>query len=123
MLNVGPFRVGIMGLITTNTKEISLALEVMCFFLLLIQQSCLAKELKGQGANLIVALAHLDLLKTWSLYKVVIVDVVLLSGHDHYYISWDDGKTVWMEAGENSEKVGVMDVHMKSFMKRGKKTV
>jgi len=65
-------------------------------------------------------LAHLDFLEDMELVQSGLVDVVL-SGHDHYYISWDDGKTVWMDSGENSEKVGVMDVHLKSFMKRGKK--
>jgi 2',3'-cyclic-nucleotide 2'-phosphodiesterase (5'-nucleotidase family) len=46
---------------------------------------------------------------------------VLLSGHDHYHISFDNGKAIWMDAGEDAEKVGVVDVHMKSYMKSGKK--
>ncbi len=119
MLNVGPFRVGIMGLITTNTKVIS-SPGSDSFLPVLDTAKALAKELKGQGANLIVALAHLDFLEDMELVQSGLVDVVL-SGHDHYYISWDDGKTVWMDSGENSEKVGVMDIHLKSYMKRGKK--
>ena len=119
MINVGPFRVGIMGLITTNTKVIANA-GSDDFLPVLDTAKVLAKELKGQGAHLIVALAHLDFLEDMELVQSGLVDVVL-SGHDHYYISWDDGKTVWMDSGENSEKVGVMDVHLKSFMKRGKK--
>ena len=119
MINVGPFRVGIMGLITTNTKVIANA-GSDDFLPVLDTAKVLAKELKGQGANLIVALAHLDFLEDMELVQSGLVNVVL-SGHDHYYISWDDGKTVWMDSGENSEKVGVMDVHLKSFMKRGKK--
>ena len=119
MINVGPFRVGIMGLITTNTKVIANA-GSDDFLPVLDTAKVLAKELKGQGANLIVALAHLDFLEDMELVQSGLVDVVL-SGHDHYYISWDNGKTVWMDSGENSEKVGVMDVHLKSFIKRGKK--
>ena len=119
MINVGPFRVGIMGLITTNTKVIAHA-GSDDFLPVLDTAKVLAKELKGQGAHLIVALAHLDFLEDMELVQSGLVNVVL-SGHDHYYISWDDGKTVWMDSGENSEKVGVMDVHLKSFMKRGKK--
>ena len=119
MVNVGPFRVGIMGLVTTNTKVLSSA-GSDDFLPVLDTAKLLAKELKGQGANLIVALAHLDFLEDMELVQSGLVNVVL-SGHDHYYISWDDGKTVWMDSGENSEKVGVMDVHLKSFMKRGKK--
>ena len=119
MINVGPFRVGIMGLITTNTKVIAHA-GSDDFLPILDTAKVLAKELKGQGAHLIVALAHLDFLEDMELVQSGLVNVVL-SGHDHYYISWDNGKTVWMDSGENSEKVGVMDVHLKSYMKRGKK--
>ena len=119
MINVGPFRVGIMGLITTNTKVIAHA-GSDDFLPVLDTAKVLAKELKGQGAHLIVALAHLDFLEDMELVQSGLVDVVL-SGHDHFYISWDDRKTVWMDSGENSEKIGVMDVHLKSFMKRGKK--
>ena len=119
MINAGQFRVGIMGLVTTNTKVISNA-GGDDFLPVLDTAKALAKELKGQGANLIVALAHLDFIEDMELVQSGLVDVVL-SGHDHYHISWDDGRTVWMDSGENSEKVGVMDIHLKSYMKRGKK--
>jgi 2',3'-cyclic-nucleotide 2'-phosphodiesterase (5'-nucleotidase family) len=119
MLNVGQFRVGIMGLITTNTKVIAHA-GSDDFLPVLDTAKALAKELKGQGADLIVALAHLDYLEDLELAQSGLVDVVL-SGHDHYSITWDDGKTAWMDSGTNSEKVGVMDIHLKSYMKRGKK--
>ena len=46
---------------------------------------------------------------------------VLLSGQDHYHIFFDNGKDVWIDSGEDGEKVGVLDVHMKSYIKRGKK--
>ncbi|SVC89591.1 uncharacterized protein METZ01_LOCUS342445, partial [marine metagenome] len=119
MLSVGSFRIGIMGLITTNTKEIS-SPGTDVFLPFMDTAKALTKELKGQGANLIIALAHLDIIEDLKLAQSGIVDVIL-SGHDHDYITWDDGTVAWMEAGENSEKVGVMDLHMKSFMKRGKK--
>ena len=54
------------------------------------------------------------------LFQSGIVDV-LLSGQDHYYIFQDNGKSLWMDSGEDAEKVGVVDVHMKSYMKSGKK--
>jgi 2',3'-cyclic-nucleotide 2'-phosphodiesterase (5'-nucleotidase family) len=119
MVNVGPFRVGIMGLLTTNTKVISNAVNDE-FLPVVATAKALAKELKGQGANLIVALAHIDVLEDQELLDSGIVDV-LLSGHDHNSISWDDGRSVWMEAGEDSEKVAVMDLKMTSYEKRGKK--
>jgi 5''-nucleotidase/2'',3''-cyclic phosphodiesterase and related esterases len=79
-----------------------------------------AKELKGQGADLIVAIGHLIFVEDMEIFQSGLVDV-LLSGHDHYHIFFDNGKDVWIEAGEDAEKVGVLDVHMKYYMKRGKK--
>ena len=119
MVNVGPFRVGIMGLITPNTKVLA-SPKTDTFLSVVDTAAALSKELKGQGANLIVALAHLDYVEDMELFQSGLVDV-LLSGHDHYHILFDNGKAVWMDSGEDAEKVGVIDVHMKSFMKRGKK--
>ena len=119
MVEVGPFRVGIMGLITQNTKVIS-HVGTDEFLPVIDTAATLAKELRGQGANLIVALAHLDFVEDMELFHSGIVDV-LLSGQDHYYIFHDNGKSLWMDSGEDAEKVGVVDVHMKSYMKRGKK--
>ena len=119
MVNVGPFRVGIMGLITPNTKVLA-SPKTDTFLSVVDTAAALSKELKGQGANLIVALAHLDYVEDMELFQSGLVDV-LLSGHDHYHILFDNGRAVWMDSGEDAEKVGVMDVHMKSFMKRGKK--
>jgi 2',3'-cyclic-nucleotide 2'-phosphodiesterase (5'-nucleotidase family) len=65
-------------------------------------------------------LAHLDFVEDMELFQSGIVDI-LLSGQDHYYIFQDNGKSLWMDSGEDADKVGIVDVHMKSYMKRGKK--
>ena len=101
MISVDSFRIGIMGLVTPNTKEIS-SPGTDEFLPVLQTAKDLAKELRGQGANLVVALAHLDFAEDLELVRSDIVDV-LLSGHDHYYISWDNDKVLWMDSGENSE--------------------
>ena len=116
---VGPFRVGIMGLVTPYVKEVS-SPETDQFLSVMDTAKKLAKELKGQGADLIVAIGHLDFVEDMEILQSGLVDV-LLSGQDHYHIFFDNGKDVWMDAGEDAEKVGVLDVHMKSYMKRGKK--
>ena len=116
---VGPFRVGIMGLVTPNVKDVS-SPETDQFLSVMDTAKELAKELKGQGANLIVAIGHLDYVEDMELLQSGLVDV-LLSGQDHYHIFFDNGKDVWIDSGEDGEKVGVLDVHMKSYIKRGKK--
>ena len=116
---VGPFRVGIMGLVTPNTKDVSNP-QTDQFLPVMDTAKELAKELKAQGANLIVAIGHLDYVEDMELLQSGLVDV-LLSGQDHYHIFFDNGKDVWIDSGEDGEKVGVLDVHMKSYIKRGKK--
>ena len=84
MVNVGPFRVGIMGLITPNTKVLA-SPKTDTFLSVVDTAAALSKELKGQGANLIVALAHLDYVEDMELFQSGLVDVIL-SGHYHYNI-------------------------------------
>ena len=119
MEGVGPFRVGIMGLVTPNTKDVSNP-QTDQFLPIMDTAKELAKELKVQGANLIVAIGHLDYVEDMELLQSGLVDV-LLSGQDHYHIFFDNGKDVWIDSGEDGEKVGVLDVHMKSYIKRGEK--
>ena len=119
MLKIGPFRIGMMGLITQSTKEVS-GPETDEFLPVMETIKVLSKELKGQGADLIVALSHTDFVEDMEILQSGLVDV-LLSGHDHYHIFFDNDKAVWMEAGEFAEKVGILDIQMRSYMKRGKK--
>ena len=119
MEQIGPFRVGIMGLVTPNTKYVS-GPETDKFLPVMDTVKDLHKELKRQGADLIVALSHTDFVEDMEIIQSGLVDV-LLSGHDHYHIFFDNDKAVWIDSGEFAEKVGILDVHMNSYIKRGKK--
>ncbi len=110
MVNVGPYRVGFMGLVTPMTKELS-TVGGMTFAPNLDSAKQLADELRSQGADLVIALAHLDYTEDLEIVNSGFVDAVL-SGHDHYKITWDNGRSVWMESGEDAEAVAVMDISM-----------
>jgi 2',3'-cyclic-nucleotide 2'-phosphodiesterase (5'-nucleotidase family) len=118
MVTVGPFRVGILGIVTPNTKVISSPGD-MEFLPSVETTKKFAKQLRNQGANLVVALAHLDYLEDLDVLNDSGVDV-LLSGHDHYKITWDNKRSVWMESGEDAENVAVMDITLESYEKRGR---
>ena len=118
MVTVGSFRVGLMGLVTPNTKVIS-SPGNMEFLHTVKTAKKYAKQLRSQGAHLVVALAHLDYLEDLDVLNNSGIDV-LLSGHDHYKITWDNKRSVWMETGEDSESVAVMDLTMESYEKRGR---
>ena len=85
---IGPFRVGLLGLVTQNTKDVS-SPETDQFLPIMDTAKELAKKLKDQGANLIVALAHLDFVEDMEIHQIGLVDV-LLSGHDQYNIFFDN---------------------------------
>ena len=118
MVTVGPFRVGILGIVTPNTKVISSPGD-MEFLPSVETTKKFDKQLRSQGANLVVALAHLDYLEDLEVLNDSGVDV-LLSGHDHYKITWDNKRSVWMESGEDAENVAVMDITMESYEKGGR---
>ena len=118
MVTVGPFRVGILGIVTPNTKVVSSPGD-MEFLPSVETTKKFAKQLRSQGANLVVALAHLDYLEDLEVLNDSGVDV-LLSGHDHYKITWDNKRSVWMESGEDAENVAVMDITMESYEKGGR---
>ena len=62
MVEVGEHKIGFMGLVTPNTKEIS-SPEDMTFAPQLETAKAVAKDLRDQGANLVIVLAHLDYLE------------------------------------------------------------
>jgi 2',3'-cyclic-nucleotide 2'-phosphodiesterase (5'-nucleotidase family) len=69
----------------------------------------------------VIVLAHLDYLEDMEIVNSGVVDAVL-SGHDHYKITWDNGKTVWMESGEEAENVAVMTIDMETVVDGDKKS-
>ncbi|MGA0406250.1 MAG: bifunctional metallophosphatase/5'-nucleotidase [bacterium] len=120
MVEVGEHKIGFMGLVTPNTKEISSPGD-MTFAPQLETAKAVAKDLRDQGANLVIVLAHLDYLEDMEIVNSGVVDAVL-SGHDHYKITWDNGKTVWMESGEEAENVAVMTIDMETVVDGDKKS-
>ncbi|MGA1598192.1 MAG: bifunctional metallophosphatase/5'-nucleotidase [bacterium] len=120
MITVGTYRVGFMGLVTPETKVLSTT-GAMTFAPNLETARQVAKELRGQGADLVIALAHLDYMEDLEIVNSGLVDAVL-SGHDHYKITWDNGKSVWMESGEDADAVAVMTISMNTVESRGRKS-
>ena len=118
MVQVGSHQVGFMGLVTPETKVLS-STGAMTFAPNLATARATAQELRDQGADLVVALAHLDYNEDLEIVNSGLVDAVL-SGHDHYKITWDNGRSVWMESGEDAEAVAVMEITLETLEKDGK---
>ncbi len=81
-----------------------------------------AKDLRKQGADLILAVAHANRTQDRALYDSKAFDVIL-SGDDHDLALFYDGKTVLAESMEEANFVTAVDVKVDVTEKDGKRTV
>ncbi len=115
---VGPYTVGFIGLTTPETPEISSA-EGVTFQPLVETARKLSDNLRENGADLIVALAHTGIAEDFELVNGDSGIDILLSGHDHLEITYYDGRRAFVEAGSQGEKLMVVEVTMDTVDNRG----
>lgn len=115
---VGPYTVGFLGLTTPETPEISSA-DGITFKPLLETARELSANLRSNGADLIVALAHIGIGDDMQFaYADSGIDI-LLSGHDHLQITYYDGKFAFVESGSQGDNLMVVEVTMDTVDNRG----
>jgi 2',3'-cyclic-nucleotide 2'-phosphodiesterase (5'-nucleotidase family) len=116
---VGPYTVGFIGLTTPETPEISSA-EGVTFKPLVETARALSGNLRSNGADLVVALAHTGIAEDLELVNGDSGIDILLSGHDHLEITYYNGQRAFVEAGSQGEKLLVVEVTMDTVESRGK---
>mgnify|MGYP002624456174 CR=1 FL=1 len=114
----GPYKLGFIGLTTPETPEISSA-EGVTFKPLIETARTLSDDLRNQGANLVVALAHTGIVEDLELVNGDSGIDILLSGHDHLEITYHNGQRAFVEAGSQGEKLMVVEVTMDTVESRG----
>ncbi|MBM3207840.1 MAG: bifunctional metallophosphatase/5'-nucleotidase [Chlamydiae bacterium] len=103
-------KIGFFGLITVETPELSSTEKKVCFSPLAFTARKMIKELKDQGADVIVALTHLLMHEDRQLAKEVPEIDVILGGHDHDPITWYDDKTFIHKSGQNAYYLARIDL-------------
>ena len=108
MVDIGPFKIGILGLTTVGTLVKSSPGDVM------IENAAdtaasEASKLREEGANLVIALAHTDIAEDRELLERRDVDIIL-SGDDHVLRTEYDGEILFAESGEQAEWVTAVDL-------------
>ncbi len=68
-----------------------------------------ADALRAEGADLIIALAHLDALEDYQLVQSRVADIIL-TGDDHHLLTFWDGRTAMVESGAQGETVTATDL-------------
>ena len=110
ILEKGGYRIGFLGLVTTDTPEISKPGDDVSFAPFAATGAALAGELKKAGADLIVALTHDELPRDLELLAKAKEIDVLLGGHDHLLLARYDGRQAVMKAGSQGNHVAVLDL-------------
>ncbi|MEM7046246.1 MAG: 5'-nucleotidase C-terminal domain-containing protein [Pseudomonadota bacterium] len=103
MTKVGEYTIGVLGLTTLGTIEKS-SPGYATFTPVDEAAEALAQELRDQGADLVIALAHTDLSEDAALFEQKAVDVIL-SGDDHILINRYDGKTLMVESAAQADYI------------------
>ncbi|MCP4565340.1 MAG: bifunctional metallophosphatase/5'-nucleotidase [Bosea sp.] len=72
-----------------------------------------ARKLKGEGADILVAVVHADRAMDYEIVRSRVVDIVL-TGHDHDLAIAYDGKVVMVESNEEGNYVTAIDIAAKA---------
>jgi len=105
MVEVGGFKIGILGLVTPDTVVLSSPGPDVVFEPYADVAGRIVKALRDQGADMVIALSHEEFIHDLELLqKVAGIDVVL-GGHDHLALTYFDGKKVLMKAGSQGTYV------------------
>lgn len=116
------FKIGFLGLLTPETSVLSSPGGGIAFADPLATAEAAVKRLKEQGADLVVALTHLDLATDRALAaRIKGIDLVL-GGHDHEPITFLENGKLILKAGSDAHWLAVIDLAV-SRVKQGDKEV
>ena len=102
------YRIGFLGLVTTDTPVISSPGPDVAFAPATEAGARLAAALKASGADIVIALTHQGLGTDLELLRTARDIDVVLGGHDHLLIAQHDGRQAVMKAGSQGRHVGVL---------------
>ena len=103
-------KVGFFGLVTPETAKASSPGPTVAFAPWKETAMRAVKALQDQGADVIVALTHLDFAEDRELAASVPGIALILGGHDHDPMSMLEGSTLIFKAGADARYMGVIDL-------------
>src|SRR3954447_4318434 len=110
VMEVGGVKLGFMGLLTPETEHLSSPGPGVRFADPATTAEAAAARLRGMGADLVVALTHLDFAEDRALAaRVKGVDIVL-GGHDHDPMTVYEGGKLIVKAGSDLHYLAAVDV-------------
>lgn len=101
-------KVGFMALVTPKTREMSLGAKSIDFEAPVEAAKKAVAKLQAQGAQVIVAITHLDIADDRVLAREVKGIDLILGGHDHSPISYYQNGVLILKSGTDAEYLGVI---------------
>lgn len=118
---VGPVTIGFLGVTTEETAMLSTPETIQFRPAVAVAQE-LARKLRSEGADIVVAVSHIGFADDLALVRSGAVDVVL-SGHDHNLVTFWNGKVVLVESGSQADFVTAIDLMVEIKTGEGGKRV
>lgn len=108
IFELGGIKVGVIGTAFDPTPQVSFPGDLK-FSSTMEALRREAKVLKGEGADILVAVVHADRKTDYEIVRSRVVDIVL-TGHDHDLAIAYDGKVVMVESNEEGNYVTAIDI-------------
>ncbi len=115
---VDEFTVGFFGLLTPETVTLS-STGGVTFQPLMDEATAAVAALEEQGADVIIALTHLDIAQDRELAAEVDGIDVILGGHDHDPITFYENGVLIQKSGTDAQFLGVVDLLIEEVERRG----
>ncbi len=112
MKEFGGLKFGFFGVITPDTASLSSPGKDLKFEDFAAASTRLVKLLKDQGADVVVALTHLNFAEDRDLAKRVKGIDLILGGHDHEPLTAYEGTTLIHKAGYDAKWLSVIDLQV-----------
>lgn len=123
VIEVGGYRIGIFGLVSPETATLSSPGPDIRFADPFATAEKLVAELRQAGADLVVALTHLDLAEDRELLQRVAGIDIVLGGHDHDPITFYEDGSLLVKAGHDGHYLVAVDVRLERIERRGQQVV
>jgi len=121
IMEIAGFKVGFFGITTPETVYLSSPGSGIAFGDIFETASRSVKSLQEQGAEIIVALTHMEFAEDRKLAETVKGLHLVLAGHDHVPATFVTKGVTVMQSGSQGMYLGVVDLDVEWVEKRGKK--
>lgn len=119
---IGGFKIGFFGLVEPETPALSSPGRDLTFADPIQTATKAAGRLKEMGADLVVALTHLDFAEDREVAKIRSVDLVL-GGHDHDPITWLENGKLIVKAGYDAHWLAAVDLRIERVRRNNQDTL